>query len=209
MRDDLLELLGHVLALRVDRRRRGVDDLVQQLDEVAGAERPDAGQQLVHHRAERIQVRVMRELEALHLLGRHVRRAAGDAFDARDLRIRDQRDAEVDDAHVGILREHDVRRLDVAMDHAARMRVVQRLGALEHDLDDVVDAQQVVGPAVRRQRARAVHVFGDDVAAAVFFARVVDGQDVRMLQHADHVRFRQEHLARDLGALVARILVLL
>ena len=87
------------------------------------------------------------------------------------------------------------------------MRVVQRLGALEHDLDDVVDAQQVVGPAIRRQRARAVHVLGDDVAAAVFFARVVDRQDVRMLQHADHVRFRQEHLARDLGALVARILV--
>ena len=149
----------------------------------------------------------MRELQALHLLGRHVRRRAGDAFDARDFGIGNQRDAEVDDAHVGILREHDVRRLDVAVDHAARMRVVQRLGALEHDLDHVVDAQQVVGPAVRGKRPRAVHVFGDDVAAAVFFARVVDGQDVRMLQHADHVRFREEHLAGDLGALVAGVLV--
>jgi hypothetical protein len=29
------------------------------------------------------------------------------------------------------------------MDHTARMRVVQRLGALEDDLDDLVDAQQV------------------------------------------------------------------
>jgi len=52
-----------------------------------------------------------------------------------------------------------------------------------------------------------VDVFGDDVATLVFLARVVDGQDVRMLQHADHVRFRQEHLAGDLRALVARILV--
>ena len=93
------------------------------------------------------------------------------------------------------------------MDHAARVRVVQRLGALEHDLDHVVDAQQVVRPAIRRQGARAVHVLGDDVAAPVFLAGVVDGQDVRMLQHAHHVRFRQEHLARDLGALVALILV--
>ena len=106
------------------------------------------GEQLVHHGAERIQIGMMRELEALHLLGRHVRRTAGDALDARDLRIGDQRDAEVDDAHVGILREHDVRRLDVAMNDAARVGVVQRLGALEHDLDDVVDAQQVVGAAV-------------------------------------------------------------
>ena len=57
------------------------------------------------------------------------------------------------------------------------------------------------------QRARTVHVFGDDVAAAVFFAGVVDRKDVRVLQHADHVRFRQEHLAGDLGALIARILV--
>src|SRR6187549_2340353 len=148
------------------------------------------------------------ELEALHLLGRHVGRAAGDAFDARDLRIRDQRDAEVDDAHVRILREHDVGWLDVAVNDATRMSVVQRLGALEHDFDHVIDAQQVVGAAIRRQRARAMHVLGDDVAAAVFFAGVVDRQDVRMLQHADHVRFREEHLARDLGALVARIRIL-
>jgi hypothetical protein len=52
-----------------------------------------------------------------------------------------------------------------------------------------------------------VHVLGDDVAAAVFLARVVDREDVRMLQHADHVRFRQEHLAGDLGPLVALLLV--
>ena len=59
MRDDVLELLGNVLAQRVDRRRRRVHDLVQQLGEVAGAERPDAGEQLVHHRAERIEVGVV------------------------------------------------------------------------------------------------------------------------------------------------------
>ena len=113
-----------------------------------------------------------------------------------------QRDAEIDDAHVAVLREHDVRRLDVAMDHAARVRVVQRLRALVDDLDHVVDAQQIVRPAVGGQRARAVHVLGDDVAVAVLFARVVDRQNVRMLQHADHVRFGQEHLARDARAIL-------
>jgi len=32
-----------------------------------------------------------------------------------------KRDTEIDDAHVAVLREHYVRWLDVAMDHAARM----------------------------------------------------------------------------------------
>ena len=86
------------------------------------------------------------------------------------------------------------------MDHAAAMRVVQRLRALVHDLHHVIDGQQVVGLAVGGQRARAMHVLGDDVVAAVLFAGVEDRQDVRMLQHADHVRFGEEHLARDARA---------
>ncbi len=44
------------------------------------------------------------------------------------------------------------------MNDAARMRVVQRLGALEDDLHGIVDAQQIVGAAIGGQRARAVHV---------------------------------------------------
>ena len=88
------------------------------------------------------------------------------------------------------------------MDHAARVRVVQRLGALEHDLDGVVDAQQVVRTAVSRQRAGALHVLGDDIAVAVFLAGIVDGQDVRMLQHSDQVCFGEKHLARNARALL-------
>jgi len=82
------------------------------------------------------------------------------------------------------------------------MRVVQRLGALEHDLHDIVEPQQIIGAAVGGQSTRAMHVLGDDVAAAVFLAGIVDRQDVRMLQHADHVRFGQKHLARNLVALL-------
>ena len=46
-----------------------------------------------------------------------------------------------------------------------------------------------------------MHVLGHDIAVAVLLARVIDGQDVRMLQHADQVRLGQEHLARDARAL--------
>ena len=144
---------------------------------------------------ERIEVGARVEFEALHLLGRHVGRAAGHALEPRDVGVRDQGDAEVDDAHVAVLRQQDVGRLDVAMDDAARMRVVQRLRALVDDGDDLVDRQQAAGAAVRAQRARAVHVLGDDVAAAVLLARVEDRHDVRVLQLADHLRFAQEHAA--------------
>jgi hypothetical protein len=48
-----------------------------------------------------------------------------------------------------------------------------------------------------RSRLSAVHVLGDDVAVVALLARVVDRQDVRVLQHPDHVRLGEEHLPRD------------
>ena len=117
--NDALELLRDVLAHRVQGRRRCVDDLVQQLLQISGSKRPRTAQELVHHRAQRIQIRAVGELQTLHLFGRHVRRTAGDAIDARDVGICDQGDAEVDDAHVAVLRQHDVRGFDVTVDDTA------------------------------------------------------------------------------------------
>ena len=77
------------------------------------------------------------------------------------------------------------------------MRVVQRLRTLEDDLNGIVNAQQIVGTAIGGERTCTVHVLGHDIAVAVFFARIVDRQNVRMLQHADQVRFGEEHLARN------------
>jgi hypothetical protein len=111
-----------------------------------------------------------------------------------------QRDAEVDQPEVAVGGQHEVAGLDVPVNHAARVRVVQRLRALEHQRQHVVDRQQVVRARVGGERARAVDELGDDVVVAALLARVVDRHDVRVLQHPDHVRLRQEHLARDLGA---------
>ena len=126
----------------------------------------------------------------------------GDALDARDVRVRHQRNTEIDDAHVAILREHDIRRLDVAVNHTAGVCVVQRLRTFEDDLNGVIDAQQIVGTAIRGKSTCTVHVLGHDIAVAVFLTRIVDGKDVRMLQHADEVRFGKEHLARDARTLL-------
>jgi hypothetical protein len=66
----------------------------------------------------------------------------------------------------------------------------------ENDFDDVVDTEQIVGFAVGRKRARAMHVLGDDIVAAVLLARVVDRQNVRMLESAHHLGLVEEHFAR-------------
>ena len=193
--DDGLELLRELGPYVAQGLWRRLHHLAQQLAERAGAERSLAAQHLVHHRAERIEVGARVERVALHLLGRHVGRAAGHALEARDLGIGDQRDAEIDDAHVAILGEQDVRRLDVAVHHAARVRVVQRLCDLVDDLHDLLDGQQAAGTAVRRQCARAVDVLGDDVTPPLLLARIVDRHDVRVLELADHVRLAHEHAA--------------
>ena len=79
---------------------------------------------------------------------------------------------------------------------------MQGLGAFEHDLDDVIDPQEVVRAAVGCEGARAVHMLGHDVAVTVLFARVVDRHDVRVLQHAHKMRLGQKHLTGDAGAFI-------
>ena len=191
----VFELLGDLRPQRVNGRRRREHDLMQQFLQIAGPERPRPGQQFVHHRTQRIQVGSIGQFDRLDLLRRHVRGAAGDPFYARDLRVGHQRYPEIDDSNVAVESEHDVAGLDIAVNDSAAVRVVQRARGLVDQLDDVVDAQQVVGPAIGSQRSRAVHVLGHDVAMTVFLACIVKRQNIRVLQHADHVRFRQEHLA--------------
>jgi len=79
----LLDFLGHARLQRVDRRGGGIHDLVQELREVRGLEGPGPGQQFIHHRTQGVEVGAVGEIQALHLLGRHVGRTARDAFDAR------------------------------------------------------------------------------------------------------------------------------
>ena len=50
--DDFLEILWNARAQRVNRRWRGVDDLVQHFAQTVGSKRPISREQLVHHGAE-------------------------------------------------------------------------------------------------------------------------------------------------------------
>jgi hypothetical protein len=86
---------------------------------------------------------------AERLLGAHVPQSAHHLAGRRKCGIRfDPGEAEIGDPQHAAGIEHQVRGLDIAMDHAARVRIVQRLRALEHQLDHIVQTQQVVGLAV-------------------------------------------------------------
>ena len=86
-------------------------------------------------------------------------------------------------SEVGNLRDHPlvdhhVRRLDVAMNDAALMGVIERSGGLLNDADDEL--------RIRRSRVQqplqrwSVYKLHRDIGDVVLFQHVVDGDDVRV-----------------------------
>ena len=141
----------------VERRRLVVEDLVHQRDLRLRVERRPAGDQVVQHGGQRVDVGAAVERVAVDLLGRHV----GERADAVDLRavgvgVEDAAEvAQLDVDDLAVLQHgQDVGRLDVAVDQALAIDVAERHRALEADLDDLLERQQLVGAAELAQRAR-------------------------------------------------------
>ena len=97
---------------------------------------------------------------------------------------------EVRDAEVGQLRrrargarpvgDDHVLRLDVAVDDAAPVRVLERVGQREADAQDVA-VRQLAGRRERVERAPA-HELGDEVAGLGVLAGVEHGDDARVVE---------------------------
>ena len=113
---------------------------------------------------------------------RHVRAEVQHAAEVADL--------DVGDRAVGQHREQ-VRRLDVAVDQALAIDVAERHRALEADLDDQLEREQLVGAAVRAQRA-AGDVLHDQIGRDRIGHGVEDLDDVRVLEPADERRLGGE-----------------
>ena len=184
----------------VRRGRRGIDvgDLVDQAEVVARLERQPAGQQVVHHHAQRIDVGAVIERVLLHLLRRHVGRRA-DRRDLGRVAAGDQRGAEVGDFHVGLAGVQDVRRLQVAVGDSHLVREIERAGALEDHLHHALDGQQALRVAVLLQRP-AVDELHHDVVQLVLGDRIVDLADVRVRQLAGERGLGDEQLFEQLAA---------
>ena len=120
-----------------------VEDLVDERRERVGGERLAQRERLVEDDAEREDVRARVELVALDLLGRHVGRRPDHLARRRELRVSREElaDPEVRDLGRQRRRQEDVRGLDVAVEHAALVRVRERLGDLGDDADAVPDRE--------------------------------------------------------------------
>ncbi len=172
-----------VAPLAAQRRQPGAD-AARGLRRAGRAHRVRPGQRLVQHERERVQVGALVDALSGRLLGRHVREGADDVAGAGErLVARQVGDAEVEQLgrRAGRLgRDDHVLRLDVAVDDAAVVRVVERVGETEADPQDVAVAERAVA-LERRQRAAADQL-GDQEPLAAGLAGVEHRHDPRVVE---------------------------
>ena len=141
-RHDGLDRDGDVAAHRAQRGRRRGQAGQRRLHVVAAAERRSAGEHLEQEEAERVDVGAGVDRLRLHLLGREVPRGADDRAGSRQVApALGLRDAEVGDLDGPDVGDEHVRGLDVAMDDAVAVRMVERRGHAACDAHGLIDPE--------------------------------------------------------------------
>ena len=153
-RQGLVDILIQLRRLLLERRLGIVDDGVHRLDLGLAAERPPACEHFVKHYAQREDIGAMIERPPAGLLRRHVRYRAHHraGFGQRGwLRYRfpfaagvtfhQLRETEIQNLHLRLGRDDRVRRLDIPMHDAGRVRRRQRTGDLHREAEGLRQRQ--------------------------------------------------------------------
>ena len=198
------------LSRRVGTERRD-DPLARTRSAVSlarGRVRRPSAEQLVERRAEQVDVRPRSEGLGVtfELLGSHVRERPRDrsALDVREVGVRvlapERGDPPVEQVDLSEVTHHHVGRLDVPMDHAALVRIRQRIADRAEDTQ--VPVERVVGAEARTEDRRLVHhvcpelaldLLEDDLQlAGVPLDDLVHRDDVRMLEARGETRFLEQ-----------------
>ena len=197
-RDQLVHGVRDVRPPLAQARRPLEHDLRQDRVEVVAGKRRLAGEALEQHRAEREHVAGGVDLAlALGLLRGHVRRRPDQRVGPREQvgRRREPRDPEVEQHRLlgAPVAQQDVRRLDVAVDHAALVGGREALGQARAQLERFA----VVEPARAQhlaQRLAVVPIEGQVALAAVGHAVGNVSDDHRVAQLGEHLRLAGEPL---------------
>ena len=196
-RDDLVGLFRNVRVELCHHNRFGVDDLVDQRRRIRPAERQAAGEQLVEHHAQGIQVSLVIQCIALDLLRAHVGRRAQTIDEGRidvDVLANVECQAEIHQLDLVFLGKHDIGRLDVAVHDAAPMRVIERHRDLEYDAHHAMHGQQPVH-GHELVKACAFDQFHHQIRALFLDLPVIHARDVRMIELRGNRSFGGEKLA--------------
>ena len=119
----------------------------------------------------------------------------------RAFRAQQLGDPEIRDLHPALFVEQDVLRLDVAVDDALLVRILERLADRRHD-DQRLLRRQLPG-LQQLPQAHPIHELHQQVIEAVGLAEVIDGDNVRMVEAGQRLRLAGETLGK------ARVLLLL
>jgi hypothetical protein len=165
--------LGGLGTTRSQSRARGR----RQLTAAVASVRPFAGEQLIQHDAEGVDIGCGGDRPALKLLGSGIpgchELLAGPGQTGIVRRVGKQlRDAEVEELHPAIAIDQDIARFEVAVDHQVTVQVADRVDDLEHQAEDPLDRQcprsNVVGDRL------ALDELHDEVGSALVGDPTVD-----------------------------------
>ena len=234
-RDDRHQLAGQVAAQRRHRPSLFVANLkhpLRRVHHLIRRKRSVSGQQFEQRRAEAVNVRSHIDIvTAADLLRRDVvqrphQLPRARQFAARNRRrnpghgraatVLQQRESKIEHAHDGRLnavvaeRDHQVRRLDIAMHQPASKRILQTKRHLPSNLARLGDRQRAE-PIHDRRQVRPVNVFHHQITDVVMLARIHRPHDVGMFEPSDRPHLsleprdrvgilhpvRHQHLDRD------------
>src|SRR5918994_1634365 len=163
-------------------------------------ERRSAGEHLVQHTAEAVDVAPPVDLDvAERLFGAHVLRSTedGPAAGRRLSNVRRPGDTVIGDQDV-ILLQQDIFRLHVTMDYSLLMSVGERVGRLAGDPERLGDWQTELAEKTLPQ-GLPFHERHDIVQKAIRRARVEQRQNVRVLEMGDDPDLTEESLGTQRG----------
>ena len=163
-------------------------------DLVLAGERNAAGQHLVEHDPQRVEVRLAGDRPPERLLGRDVvGRAQHPAVGGQPLLGQRAGDAEVGDLGAALDVHEDVLGLDVAVDDRSLVRALQRARDLDRVGGGLGDRQALAAPDALLERL-ALDVLEDDELGSVVLAGIDHGDDVGVVELGHRARLAPEAL---------------
>ncbi len=201
--DGGIEPSRHIRHPLTQRGRRLVHHLEQHGHQVGIGEGPLAGDHLVGHAAEGVDIGAAIDGLAPDHLGRHVGRRADERVAVGQRRfVHDPGGAEVAQFHRAVLGQKHVGRFEIPVNDAAGVGEGQRRSDLADDPDRGGNIQRP--PPLHQVAQRlALDILHDDGQASVVFHDVMHGDDVAVLEPRRSLSLTQEALRRLVAFAVA------